>query len=175
MTITIKSNSDGVSGAIQINGNDAVVFGTQGITQGAPFSFRNKIINGDMRIDRRNAGAAVTTSGAYTVDRFSQTQSGGGVISWARSTVCPAGFTNSLGATVTTADASIAAGDIYRLSQIIEGFNSADLAFGSASAKTVTLSFWVRSSITGTYCVGLQNGSFNRSYGTNYTISAALS
>ena len=134
---------------------------------------RNRIINGAMVIDQRNAGAAVTTTGAYTVDRFANTQSGGGVISWARSTTAPTGFTNSLSGTVTTPDSSIAAGDIYRLYQYIEGFNCADLAFGTASASTVTVSFWVRSSITGTYCLGLQNGTYNRGYAANYTINAA--
>lgn len=79
MTITIKSNPDGVSGAIQVNGNDAVVFGTQGITQGTPLSFRNKIINGKMEIAQRGTSFASTstaTPGRYGVDRFAQDQAG---------------------------------------------------------------------------------------------------
>jgi hypothetical protein len=135
---------------------------------------RNRIINGDMRIDQRNAGATVTpATGAYTVDRFAQTQNGGGVVSYGQSSTVPTGFTKSLVATVTTPDSSIAASDVYRLYQYIEGFNCLDLAFGTASASTVTVSFWVRSSITGTYCLGLQNGTYNRGYAANYTINSA--
>jgi hypothetical protein len=75
--------------------------------------------------------------------------------------------------TVTTADASIAASDNYRFAQVIEGYNIADLGFGTASASTVTLSFWVRSSITGTFGGSLYSVSGTRSYVFNYTISAA--
>jgi hypothetical protein len=132
---------------------------------------RNRIINGDMRIDQR--ATTTTTSAFYTVDRWSQSQSGGGVVSWARSTVAPAGFSNSLGGTVTTADSSIAGGDFYRLLQPIEGFNVADLNSGTASARPITVSFWVRSSVTGTYCVGFGNNNHNRGYAAEYSISAA--
>jgi hypothetical protein len=165
-TINLVTDS---SGNVSIGGG-LTAAGT--VSMGSSF-MRNRIINGAMVIDQRNAGAAVTTSGAYTVDRFANTQSGGGVISWARSTTAPTGFTNSLSGTVATPDSSIAAGDIYRLYQYIEGFNCADLGFGTASASTVTVSFWVRSSITGTYCLGLQNGTYNRGYAANYTINAA--
>jgi len=166
---TINATTANISGNETVGGNLTI---TGGLIPSSSF-MRNRIINGAMVIDQRNAGAAVTTSGAYTVDRFANTQSGGGVISWARSTTAPTGFTNSLSGTVTTPDSSIAAGDIYRLYQYIEGFNCADLGFGTASASTVTVSFWVRSSITGTYCLGLQNATFNRSYAANYTINAA--
>jgi hypothetical protein len=141
---------------------------------GGPISgARNRIINGDMRIDQRNAGAAVTAGGSYPVDRFQVNLVGGGVVSFSRSTVAPAGFTNSLSATVTTPDSSIASADYYRFLQIIEGFNAADLQFGTASASPVVVSFWVRSSVTGTYSLGLQNNSSNRSYAASYAISAA--
>ena len=141
---------------------------------GGPISgARNRIINGDMRIDQRNAGAAVTAGGSYPVDRFQVNLVGGGVVSFSRSTVAPAGFTNSLSATVTTPDSSIASADYYRFLQIIEGFNAADLQFGTASASPVVASFWVRSSVTGTYSLGLQNNNSSRSYVASYTISAA--
>jgi hypothetical protein len=133
--------------------------------------FRNRIINGNMAIDQRNAGAAVTSG--YPVDRFSASFAGTGVVSCARSTVAPGGFTNSLSATVTTPDSSIAAGDIYRFFQNVEGLNMADLQFGSASASAITISFWVRSSVTGTYSVGIQNNGSNRSYATTYTVNVA--
>ena len=132
---------------------------------------RNRIINGDMRIDQR--AAIVTTNGAYTVDRFAQSQNGGGVVSWAQSSTAPVGYTNSLSGTVTTADSSIASTDYYRIYQAIEGFNVADLASGTANASAITVSFWVRSSITGTYCVGFTNGGFSRGYAAQYTISSA--
>jgi len=134
---------------------------------------RNRIINGDMRIDQRNAGASVSANAAYGVDRWLMNFAGGGVYSAQRSTTTPAGFSNSTILTVTTADSSIASTDYYRFRQAIEGFNISDLGWGTASAQPVTISFWVRSSVTGTYCVGLQNSSVNRSYGAEYTISAA--
>jgi hypothetical protein len=140
--------------------------------------FRNRIINGDMRIDQRNAGASVTvnTTGStvFPVDRFfGSGMTSAGVFTLQRSTTAPTGFTNSMIATVTTADSSIAASDLYYVTQIIEGFNVADLGFGSASAKTVTLSFWVRSSVTGTFSGALANSAYNRSYPFTYTISSA--
>ena len=136
-------------------------------------NWRNRIINGAMVIDQRNAGAAVTTDGAFPVDRWKQNMSGGGVISGQRSTVAPAGFVNSLSQTVSTADSSIAAGDYYYLTQNIEGFNVADLGWGTASAQSITVSFQVRSSVTGTYAVAFGNSAFNRLYVATYTINAA--
>lgn len=140
--------------------------------------FRNRIINGDMRISQAQAGASISVSTDpsprnFPVDRFFCSASGGGVYTAQRSTTAPAGFTNSLILTVTTADSSIAAGDVYYMCQAIEGFNVADLGWGSASAQTITLSFWVRSSITGTYSGALRNNAVNRAYAFSYTINAA--
>jgi len=134
-------------------------------------SNRNRIINGDMRIDQRNAGAAVTTPDVYVTDRWQQFAGGGGAITWQQSSTAPAGFKYSLSATVTTADSSLGTSDYYFLRQFIEGFNSADLEFGTADAKTVTLSFWVRSSLTGTFGGSLHNGGGNRFYPFTYSIS----
>jgi len=134
---------------------------------------RNRIINGDMRIDQRNNGASVNTNAAFPVDRFQQSFVSPGVITSQRSTTAPAGFTNSLQATVSTADASLTSTDEYMLIQHIEGFNVADFDFGSANAKTITISFWVRSSLTGSFGFALKNSAVNRSYPTSYTISAA--
>ena len=137
---------------------------------------RNRIINGDMRIDQRNAGAAVTinsTTATYTVDRFvARGESADGVFTVDQVTDAPAGFTNSAKITVTTADASVGASQLYIFGQVLEGFNVADLGFGTANAKTVTLSFWVRSSLTGTFGGSLKNDS-TYSYPFTYTISAA--
>jgi hypothetical protein len=139
--------------------------------------FRNRIINGDMRIDQRNAGASVTinsTAATYTLDRFNSTgEATDGVFSIQRSTTAPSGFTNSLIATVTTADASIGSTQRYLVQQRIEGFNVADLGWGTASAQSVTLSFWVRSSVTGTFGGSFRNSAGDRSYPFTYTISAA--
>jgi hypothetical protein len=134
---------------------------------------RNRIINGDMRIDQRNNGSSVTTNEALPVDRWKQQMSGGGVFTSNRSTVAPTGFINSLLATVSTADASIAAADFYNFNQRIEGFNVDNLGFGTANAQTVTLSFWVRSSATGTFAGCLSNSAANRSYTFTYSISTA--
>lgn len=135
---------------------------------------RNRIINGDMRIDQRNAGAAVTISSyGYGLDRWGYQCSGGGAWSSQRSAVAPAGFPNSLILTVTTADASIGSTDVYQLFQKIEGFNASDFGFGTASAQTITVSFWVRSSVTGTYSASFQNASFNRGYVATFTVNVA--
>jgi hypothetical protein len=144
------------------------------ITEG----FKNRIINGDMRIDQRNAGASVTPStGTYTLDRwqgFSSQASKFTVQQNAGSVTPPAGFTNYLGCTSSSAY-TVGASEVFMVRQFIEGFNVADLGFGTANAKTVTLSFWVRSSLTGTFGGALQNDNAlsNRSYPFSYTISAA--
>ena len=135
--------------------------------------FKNRIINGAMMIDQRNAGASVTANdGVFAVDRFrfSMTQSSKGT--GQQSSVAPAGFVNSLLFT-STASTSLGASDQFTIVQPIEGFNIADLGWGTANAQTVTLSFWVRSSLTGTFGGALQNQSANRSYPFTYTISSA--
>jgi len=138
---------------------------------------KNRIINGAMVIDQRNAGASVTpANGTYTLDRWSvnqYTNSGKFSIQQnAGSVTPPVGFTNYLGVTSLSAY-SIASGDIYALIQQIEGYNVADLGWGTADAKTVTISFWVRSSLTGTFGGSLQNSGSSRSYPFSYTISSA--
>jgi hypothetical protein len=141
---------------------------------GGGFAFRNRIINGDMRIDQRNAGASVASpSDTYTLDRFYSRQVGGGVASIQQSSTAPNGFNNSLLFTVTTADSSIVTTDRYYIRQSIEGYNVADLGWGTASAQTITLSFWVRSSVTGTFGGSLQNDAVDRTYAFTYTISVA--
>jgi len=135
---------------------------------------RNRIINGDMRIDQRNAGASVAlTDGLYFVDRWKASISQTSKLTGQQSSTVPAGFVKSLSATVGTAFTP-GAGDYAGLVQPIEGNNVSDLGFGSAGASTVTLSFWVRSSVTGTYSVTLHNADpANRSYVTTYAINAA--
>jgi hypothetical protein len=140
--------------------------------------FRNRVINGDMRIDQRNEGASVSVSTGgqpYGVDRWNgQGTAAAGVFSLQRSTSTPpAGFTNFTRITTTTADASPAAGSVYNFRHQIEGNNLQDFQFGAATAKTVTISFWVRSSLTGTFSGAFANNAFNRGYPFTYAISVA--
>jgi hypothetical protein len=143
---------------------------------GAEFGMRNRIINGAMQIDQRNGGASVTPiSGQYTLDRWRcfLTQSSKYTVQQnAGSVTPPVGFSNYLGVTSSSAY-SLLAGDYFFSSQSIEGLNLSDLAWGTANAQTVTLSFWVRSSLTGTFGGSLVNGDSNRSYPFTYTISTA--
>jgi hypothetical protein len=140
---------------------------------GGGFGFRNRIINPGMVIDQRNAGAAVTANGAFPVDRYQVSNTSDGAYSAQQDSSAPAGFVNSVRVTTTTADASLTTTQQLAFRHIIEGLNVADLGWGTASAQTVTLSFWVRSSLTGTFGGSLQNSAANRSYVFTYTISAA--
>jgi hypothetical protein len=136
---------------------------------------RNKIINGAMEIDQRNSGSSVTltSGGIYTVDRFEGFEDTDGVMTAQQTADAPPGFLNSLICTTTTADASIGTAQYCIVSQKIEGKNVIDLAWGSASAQTVTLSFWVKSTLTGTFSGSLLNSAQDRSYPFEYSISSA--
>ena len=137
------------------------------------FAFKNRIINGDMTIDQRNAGASVTpTSGQFSVDRWACYLTQASKFTIQRSTTAPEGFTNSLLITSSSAY-SVTSSDFFLLNQAIEGFNIADLGWGTANAQPVTLSFRVRSSLTGTFGGSLTNSANNRSYPFTYTISSA--
>jgi hypothetical protein len=166
---TVAATTLSASGASTFTNSAPSVIGGLG--------FRNRIINGDMRIDQRNEGTAVTNNSSnngYGLDRFiGNGMPSDGVFTMQRSTTAPAGFTNSLLITVTTADASIAAADRYFFATNVEGLNCSDFGFGTASAKTVTLSFWVRSSVTGTFSGSLSNNAYDRAYPFTYTINAA--
>jgi len=138
--------------------------------------FRNRIINGDMGIDQRNAGASVAvTSELYTLDRWYFASTANGKLTCQQnsgSVTPPTGFSNYLGV-VSQSAYSVLTGDLFALKQAIEGFNTADFSFGTANAKTITLSFWVRSSLTGTFGASIANNAFNRSYVFTYTVNAA--
>jgi hypothetical protein len=142
-------------------------------------TMRNRIINGAMTIDQRNAGASVsTTTGSnfvYTLDRwayYATATSKYTVQQNAGSVTPPAGFTNYLGCTSTSAY-SVTASDLFLIRQVIEGFNTADLGWGTANAQPVTLNFWVRSSLTGTFGGAVGNSAGNRQYPFSFTISSA--
>jgi len=158
------------------------ISGTTGITLDGQFNsassmgFKNRIINGAMVIDQRNAGASVTpTNNQYLVDRYYATLTQASKFTAqqnAGSVTPPTGFTKYLGVTSSSAY-SVLTGDTFGIVQVIEGFNIADLAYGTASAATVTLSFQVRSSLTGTFGGALVNGGQTRSYPFSYTVSSA--
>jgi hypothetical protein len=142
---------------------------------------KNRIINGAMVIDQRNAGASVTpTNGQYTLDRFAISIGGGetGKLSIqqnAGSVTPPAGFTNYLGVTSLSAY-TVPTANWFSLLHEIEGLNVGDLAWGTANAKTITLSFWVRSSgltYPATFGGALNNSGNSRNYPYTYTISSA--
>jgi len=138
-------------------------------------NMKNRIINGACVIDQRNAGASVTPNGSYTLDRWAAGNSQASKFSVqqnAGSVTPPAGFTYYLGVTSLSAY-TVGAAEQFFMYQPIEGYNVADLGWGTANAKTITLSFWVRSSLTGTFGGSILNSAQNRSYPFSYTISTA--
>jgi len=140
--------------------------------------FRNRIINGDMRIDQRNAGASVTptTSGTYNIDRWLSSLSQSSKFSVqqnAGSVTPPPGFTNYLGVT-SLSSYTVGSAEAFQIQQRIEGFNVQDFAWGTPSAKNIVVSFWVRSSLTGLFGGAVRNGNgFTYSYPFSYTINSA--
>jgi hypothetical protein len=168
-TLAVNTITNAAGGnTAQINGMTPTAQSLQG--------FRNRILNGNMVIDQRNAGASVTpTDGQYVLDRWKQLQSVASKYSVqqnAGGVTPPAGYTNYLGVTSLSAY-SVGASDYFAVLQEVEGFNSADLAWGTANASTVTVSFWVRSSLTGTFGGTIGNSANNRAYPFTYAISAA--
>jgi hypothetical protein len=146
-------------------------------TQAQYTGFKNRIINGAMVIDQRNAGAEVNpaASGVYYLDRWivqSSQNSKFKIGQSAGAVTPPAGFTKYLGCTSLSAY-SVVAADAFNVGQRLEGLNVSDLAWGTASATAVTLSFWVYSSLTGTFGGAVQNNASDRSYPFSYTVSAA--
>ena len=135
---------------------------------------RNKIINGDMRIAQRGT-SPVTTTDAYVVDRFKQFIDTQGAVSFQRQQAdVPAGFNYALKALVTTADATTDADNTWGLTHKIEGNNVSEFQLGTANAKPITFSFWVKSSVAGVYCVRLSNGNVGgRFFVSEYTINSA--
>jgi hypothetical protein len=139
---------------------------------------KNRIINGAMVIDQRNAGSSITANQSvnqWCPDRWQVDTDVSGkftVQQNAGSVTPPVGFTNYLGVTSTSAY-TVLSGGYQRFQQKIEGYNIADLQWGTSNAKTVTLSFWVYSSLTGTFGGAIQNSAQNRSYPYTYTISSA--
>jgi hypothetical protein len=171
------------SGVLQLASNNGTTAVTIDTAQNATFAgyanmpntfgFKNRIINGAMVIDQRALGTWTnTTSDTYTLDRWQFGSSQASKFTAQQSSTAPTGFINSMLITSSSAY-TVGASETFNLIQRIEGLNCTDLAWGSASAQTVTLSFWVRSSLTGTFGGALTNSAFNRSYPYSYTISSA--
>jgi hypothetical protein len=162
-----KGETDTLLAAKQPLSNNLTTYASTGI------GFRNRIINGDMRIDQRNAGASVTANNAvFGVDRwkFQATQTAKGTLQ--QSSAAPSGFSNSLLFTSSSAY-SVTSTDFFVHTHNVEGYNIADFAWGTANAQTVTLSFWVRSSLTGTFGGVLQNNAQDYNHPFSFAISAA--
>jgi len=171
-TMLTTASSTGISGSAISSGTVAEAYGGTGTSTGY-YGFKNRIINGAMVIDQRNAGATVTpTDGQFCTDRFSAGLTQASKFSFSQSTDAPTGFKNSIKVTSLSAY-SVTSGDLFEVRQNIEGYNIADLGFGTASASTITLSFWVKSSLTGTFGGALSNDGASRSYPFTYTISVA--
>jgi hypothetical protein len=157
-------------------GNNIITDGLSNVFTPASSVMKNRIINGAMVIDQRYGGSAFGTSiNGYTIDRWAVYVSTTGKINGGQnynSVTPPVGFSNYLGFQSQSAY-SISSTDYFTIRHSIEGFNTADLAWGTANAKTVTLSFWVYSSLTGTFGGSISNGAQNYSYPFTYTISSA--
>jgi hypothetical protein len=163
---------------VSISGTNGVTFPDSSLQAAAasPYVLKNRIINGDMRIDQRNAGASVTPANfAYLTDRWQFRASQGSKFT-AEQTIsgvsAPVGFTDYLGMTSTSAY-SVGSGEQFGVRQFIEGLNISDLAWGTANASPVTLSFWIRSSLTGTHSGALGNSGDGRAYPFSFTVSSA--
>ena len=167
---TVRTNN-----ILDASGGNTATINSMTPTADSLQGFRNRIINGDMGIDQRNTGASVTltSGGIYTVDRWIGFENTDGAMTAQQSTAAPTGFINSLLFTTTTADGSLSSTQFSCLQQYIEGLNLTDLGWGTANAKTITISFWVRSSLTGTFGGALRNAAGDRTYPFTYTISAA--
>jgi hypothetical protein len=140
------------------------------------YSYKNRVINGDFRISQYNSSNSITpVDSTYFIDRFIWNQSITGKITFqqnAGSVTPPSGFVNYAGFT-STSSYSLLSTDYWLLRHRIEGYNMADFAWGTANAKTVTLSFWVYSSLPGTFGGIIQNQQVNYNYTYSYTINSA--
>jgi len=147
---------------VTVNGKGLVTSVTTATVQGGQ---KNRIINGAMVISQRNGTASVTpgTFPAYLTDRFAYNASVASKLSFQQVTDAPSGFNNSLKVTV-AAQYSPAAGERFILYQKIEGFNVANLQFGTAGALTITTTQYIKGSVAGTYAVAINNAALDRSY-----------
>ena len=174
-TIKASNIQNGSSSSVNIELNTDGSATCAQIPVGPSSFLRNKIINGAMEIDQRNNGSSVTPTAdsSYTLDGWAiRNFSGSGRFSVQRQTsITPANFSYAVGLTVTTADSSNSS--TYSFEQRIEGYNLAGLGFGFTNSNYITISFWVRSSITGTYCLAIRDRNATYSYISEYSINVA--
>lgn len=160
--------------SLTFNGLNGLSFGdgTSQNTAASGFGFKNRIINGDMRIDQRNIGSSITpTAGQYSVDRWQSALNVSSKFTLQRVTDAPPGFAYSLKATSTSAY-TLGSGELTSIRQYIEGYNFADFDWGLSTAKPAALSFWTKSSLTGSFG-GIVGNDSDRTYPFLYTINAA--
>ena len=173
---SVTISGDGISGITTAGITTAYVTSINDLnfpTAGA-LSNRNLVINGDHRVHQRGTSVSLTDGTAtFLTDRFQAYESTGGSLNMANVAEGPDNFVNSTKITVTSADTSLSTGQQTWIRHRVEGNNIAHLNWGSSAAQTVTLSFYVRSSVTGSFSVSLQNSAGNRVYPVLYTISAA--
>jgi hypothetical protein len=174
---TNLQHASAASPAIVLAADGSATAQLSSINGGPLAGARNRIINGDMRIDQRNAGASVNNiaGGLVTLDRWSAYGAQAAKFSTQRnlnSVTPPSGFTNYLGVS-SLAATSVGASEFYGIYQVIEGFNASDFAWGTATAQAVTASFWVRSSLTGTHSGNVISYGTTVSYVFAFTVSAA--
>jgi hypothetical protein len=143
-------------------------YGSTGISQG----FKNRIINGAMVITQRGTSSFTAADNLYTLDRWVCAVNPASKFTVIQSSDAPAGFNNSLLVTSSSAY-TVGAAEYETIAQRIEGYNIADLGFGTASAKTITISFWVKSSLTGSFGAAITNIAETRCYPFSYTINTA--
>jgi hypothetical protein len=168
--LTITTGNSGTTAAMFDTNQNATM---NYVSAQNTFGFKNRIINGAMVIDQRNAGASVTpTDGQYDVDRWCGRLTQASKFTLQQTTNAPVGFNYSLKATSSSAY-SVGSGDFFAIEQWIEGFNCADLGWGTANPKTVTLSFQVYSSLTGTFGGSLRTYAGGYSYPFSYSIPVA--
>jgi hypothetical protein len=157
-----------------LDGTNGITFPDSSQQYNSYYGFKNRIINGAMVIDQRNSGASLTVTGSssgYPVDRFRIDSPVGQSITGQQVTASLSNFQNAL--TYTAGTASTNTNDQSEIVQFIEGYNVADLQFGTANAQTLTLSFWAKSSLNGTFGLILENSANNRQYITSYLLPTA--
>jgi hypothetical protein len=152
----------------------AELIGVSGTSEQVLAGRKNLIINGAMQVAQRGTSeTGVTSSGYYTIDRFGYWQANAGTVTVSQSTDAPTGFSRSFKVEVTTVNTSLDVGDYQQIRTKIEAQDLQMLDYGSSTAKDLTMSFWVKSSVTGTYSVGFWQDDVAKRYTRNFTIDSA--
>ena len=172
--VTNIEHGSTTDGGIQLDSSGHVTIDGQQLPTAGALSNRNLIINGAMQVAQRGTSSSEFNSYG-TVDRFrlkkvlmdnlAGTQQ--------QSTTAPTGFSNSFKIDITTAESTLAADEFFSVRHAVEAQNLQHLEYNTSEAKAVTLSFWVRSHVTGTYSVGLTNFDPNKNIAKTYSISSA--